>query len=266
MNRTLAVDVGNSRYKIGLFGDAGPTGLPAHVESLVVPLAEELPWDVIRGWIAGAAPRGVVAGANPAGLRRVRETWPRDAWPAPLVVDDPAALPVVIDVPFPGGVGVDRLLNVVTANVLRDADQPAIVVDSGTATTVDYVSPAGAFMGGAILPGFELAARSLHHYTALLPLIPVEELVERDHEPVGRDTRSALRSGLYHGQLGAVRELIARLRAREGSAPHVLVTGGGAPLLAELVAEEHAAHEPHLTLQGLVLVADHLEPDQARQS
>ena len=86
--------------------------------------------------------------------------------------------------------------------------RPAIIVDSGTATTVDAVDADGVFLGGAILPGFGLLARSLQRYTALLPLITLEELGTGPPPAVGRDTTAAIKSGLFFGQLGAVRELV----------------------------------------------------------
>ncbi|MEX0701162.1 MAG: type III pantothenate kinase [Planctomycetales bacterium] len=102
------------------------------------------------------------------------------------------------------------------------------------------------------MAGFQLSARALHRYTALLPLIGIDELANEPHPPLGRDTRQALRSGLFWGQLGAVKELIARLSVGEKE-PALLLTGGGGPLLAPHLP--HARHEPHLGLRGLALSA-----------
>ncbi len=261
---TLAVDVGNSRFKIGMFRRAAhDSALPLQTESVVVPLSDELPWDEILEWTSGGdVPRGVVAGSNPAGVRRVLETWPGSRWPLPVVVDHHQQLPLDVNLPFPGGVGLDRLLNAVAGNVLRSEGRPMVLVDSGTATTVDYVDSLGRFRGGAILPGFELSAKSLHQYTALLPYVEREELDHYDVPPLGTETREALRSGLYFGQLGAVRELVGRLKGVESGEATTLLTGGGSASLWELVgAEPFARVEPALTLQGLVLVADHLEAE-----
>lgn len=249
----LAVDVGNSRFKIGLFTEGD--GLPTCLAGTAVPLAGELPWGEVGRWRErhardGEEVRGVVAGSNPAGIRRVLGTWPKGAG-SPTLVDDPTAFPLEVDIESPETVGVDRLLNAVAANVLRDAGRPAIVVDSGTATTVDAIDGDGRFRGGAILPGFELAARSLHQYTALLPFVPVEDLDE-DTPAVGRNTRDALRSGLHHGQIGAVRELVREMTTTLGDDPLVLLTGGGGHLLGPRMPE--ARFEPQLTLQGLVVV------------
>src|SRR5262249_59123408 len=101
---------------------------------------------------------------------------------------------------------------------------PVIVVDLGTATTVDVVGADGAFLGGAILPGIELGARALASGTAQLPAIDVAGLPLA----IGRDTPSAIASGLVFGHLGAVRELVARMRADTLGNAHVVITGGGA--------------------------------------
>lgn len=267
----LAIDVGNSRIKFGLFDSADcgreASKLPECQRTLAVPVAEEVPWNEIRAW---CDPRsieihGVLAGANPQGIARVVDTWP-DEWPAPQVINEPTHVPISTRLIYPRRVGIDRVLNAVAANVVRPSGQSVIVVDSGTATTVDLVGPDGLFEGGAILPGFELCARALHYYTALLPLISMDELDTQSNEPLGRETRSALRSGLFWGQLGAVKELVARLSepgaspsadpnadATSRAKPLVLLTGGGSALLGPHMPE--ARFERFLSLQGLALSA-----------
>lgn len=264
----LAIDVGNSRIKFGLF-DASDCGraarsLPPCLKTLAVPVAEEVPWNEIRQWCDphSGAVRGVLAGANPQGIARVVDTWPED-WLPPQVISEPTHVPIATRLVFPRRVGIDRVLNAVAANVVRETGRAVIVVDSGTATTVDLIGPDGLFEGGAILPGFELCARALHYYTALLPLITMDELDTQSNEPLGRETRSALRSGLFWGQLGAVKELVARLSdvpelesALGKSAPSnplLLLTGGGSALLAPHLPT--AKIERHLSLQGLALSA-----------
>ncbi len=253
----IAIDVGNSRTKFGLF-DASATiaagELPQCLQATAVVHEQEHPWTQIRDWLGDTAPPGLqvfIAGTRPEMVDRVVEDRP-DGWPQPTRIDSSHEFPFPIKVAQPRKAGVDRLLNAVATNVLRPEGQAAIIVDSGTATTVDLISSDGAFQGGAILPGFELTAKSLHHYTARLPYIPIEELASESHEPLGRDTREALRSGLFWGQLGSVRELIAQLQSDADGVPLVLLCGGGAGLLAPHLRE--ADWYPHLALQGLILV------------
>lgn len=254
----LAIDVGNSRIKFGLFERDAPAAagqLPRCAESVAIASDGVIPWNSIRAWPEIAAAFSVIAGTNPRGIAHVVDSWPEELGPRPVVLDDGTRLPITIRVDEPRKVGIDRLLIAVAADVIRPAGEPAIVVSAGTATTVNFVSSDGAFEGGAILPGFQLSAKALHHYTALLPMLSIEELASEPHEPLGRNTRAALRSGLFWGQLGAVRELIARLG--EGHVHvHLLLTGGGAELLSPHLPQ--ARLERHLALQGIALVADDL--------
>lgn len=252
----LAADVGNSRTKLGLFAtdSVGGTDLPPCLQAWAVPHRLSIPWDEIRHAAREHGARtfdGLVAGANPGGVRQVLATWPVNRTGEPRVIDDAGSFPLKVNLESPNKVGIDRLLNAVAANVVRPEGRPCVIVDTGTATTVDAVSPVGAFEGGAILPGFELSARALHQYTALLPYIAIEELIEQSHDPLGTNTREALRSGLFWGQIGAIRELIAQLSKRWQREPVLFFTGGGAALAASQFPE--AQWEPHLSLQGLVI-------------
>lgn len=255
----ILVDVGNSRVKFGLFTEAKHSdGLPKCWHSTTTPVQAECPWSQVRDWLSSAKlplPKGYISGSNPPEIARVKRSWPND-WPIPTELGYAEELfPLTVQLPQPQKAGIDRLLNAVAANALRKPGQPALIVDTGTATTVDAVSSDGAFLGGAILPGFELCARALHHYTALLPLIPLEELSEHVPESLGNNTRAAMRSGLYWGQVGAVKELLAQgSLSLKCDDPLILVTGGGGALLMRELAQ--ARWLPHLSLQGLALVVE----------
>ncbi len=119
-------------------------------------------------------------------------------------------MPLVARVDEPDKVGIDRLANALAADRLRSAGSAAIVVDLGSAITVDVVSADGAFLGGAIMPGIAMSARALHEFTDLLPLEPMSELAQPP-APLGKTTSACLQAGLYWGAIGGVRELIARL-------------------------------------------------------
>lgn len=205
----------------------------------------------------------IVAGVNPNGLGRLLGEWARTGWKMPRIISASVDLPLRVDVDAPDKVGIDRLLNAVGANVVRQPGVAAIIVDTGTATTVDVISSAGAFRGGAILPGLELASRSLHLYTAFLPEIPIEELAALVPNPLGTSTRAALRSGIFWGQVGAVKELVERLSAIEHQPVELYVTGGGGGLLAPHLGAS-AKLFPALALQGLALVAERLRGDASQ--
>jgi type III pantothenate kinase len=151
--------------------------------------------------------------------------WP-DRLPSPRLLTDKRRLPLEIEVDFPERVGIDRLLNAVAANAIRDLSQPAIIVNSGTAVTVDLVGGEGAFLGGAILPGILLSAKALHAETTTLPHVDPWKLLKDEPPVLGKNTEAAIASGLYWGHLGAVRELVGRLMER-------VTAGEGEPLRSE---------------------------------
>lgn len=266
----LAVDVGNSRIKIGLFDAPSRSQLTAFAELPEsvgfhsTPLKSSIDWNAIfEGHDRATRLQSVIAGSNQHGVNRVVAEWPE--WLAkPVVMRNSESLSLDTQVEQPSRVGLDRLLNAVAANVVRDAGQTAIIVDCGTATTVDLVSSSGSFCGGAILPGFTLCARALNQYTEVLPLISMSELFdlppsEDCHPALGNNTQAAIMSGVFWGQIGAVRELTARLSNQQSSTEvensdhKLLLTGGGARLLVPYFPD--AIHCPYLPLQGLVSAA-----------
>ena len=234
---TLAVDVGNSRIKFGVFefpaAASVKCALPTCAGSLAIHVHEEVDWGVVTAHFAkwmSRITRAAVAAVNPTGMKKILAGWNHSGWPEPTIVGRATDIPLRTSVEHPDQVGIDRLLDCVAANLLRSQHQPAVVIDSGTATTVNAVSADGVFEGGAILPGLELGARSLHQHTALLPLIDVRLLADNPIAALGRNTHDAIKSGLWFGQIGGIRELTAHLAQSHltqtlGEPPLLLVTG-----------------------------------------
>lgn len=258
----IVVDAGNTRLKFAWMELPQAGGVPKSLGFVAIPVGQPLPVETLDNWIREGQPtRIVVDGSNPPEVERVLREWPQ-AGVRPARLPDRKRLPLVIDVEQPEKVGIDRLLNAMAANARRQRGQWAIVVDSGTATTVDLVDGAGVFRGGAILPGFEMGAKALNQYTALLPLIPHHRLHDRIPPSIGRNTQAALESGLYWGHVGAVRQLIESILKESppplrGRDPLVLLTGGAAPVLRPHLPE--AEWEPALCLQGLVIAASAMQ-------
>jgi type III pantothenate kinase len=252
---TLAVDVGNSRIKFGVFARPDLTTekhtLPEGLMSLAVSAAEPIDWRAVvehfEPWV-GNVDQAVIAGANPAGVQKVLDGWPNDLGPEPAVIESPAKLPLAVRVEHPEKVGIDRLLNAVAVNVLHRG--PAIIVDSGTATTVDFISADGAFEGGAILSGLALGALALHRYTALLPLVDVLEFREKPPPTIGRNTIDAMKSGLWFGQVGAIKEIVSRYGSLTQQPAELFLTGGFGQWLAPELSLPNR-YEPDLALRGL---------------
>lgn len=253
----LAVDVGNNRVKAGLFLEPRRSEIQAPDSTWTFPGDAPSLDDVVadcpqRGqplhWWIGSVNRPTASRL----IDWLSERRPKDA----ITLLASGDLPLEVNLSRPDMVGIDRLLAAVAANRIRQADRPAIIVDVGTAVTVDLVSADGTFQGGAILPGIEMSARALHDFTDLLPQIEMSELTEPP-EPLGKATEPAMRSGLYWGAVGAVRELTSRMIADSSIEPELLVTGGAGPMVAKLLS--HSAHHvPHLTLAGIALTGSEL--------
>ncbi len=162
-----------------------------------------------------------------------------------------SSFPIEIDVRAPERVGTDRLAAAVAANDLRSPQRAAIVVDAGTAITVDVVTRDGVFRGGAILPGIQTAAAALAQATDALPLVEHSDL-SATPAPIGKSTHEAIRSGILWGSVGAVRELIAQMSATLPDPPEVYCTGGDGIHLARLIGRE-IKFDPNLVLRGIAL-------------
>jgi type III pantothenate kinase len=251
----VAVDIGNSRTKLGLFTTLG-AGLPIPDRTLA--LGPDWHSEELESWLPGPANRlhWRIASVNRAGTARLLD-WLTghnvDRWQVLSVTD----FPLAVDVAEPDKVGMDRLAGALGASVLKQPGQAAIVVDLGSAITVDLVSPAGAFCGGVIMPGIAMSALALHQFTDLLPLEPMSELADPP-DVLGKTTSACLRAGLYWGAIGAVRECVARLNERR-ERPQLFVTGGAGAAAARLLVDsggQPAQLVPHLTLAGIALMGE----------
>jgi type III pantothenate kinase len=143
-------------------------------------------------------------------------------------------------------VGADRLMNAVAA--VEEFGAPVMVVDFGTAITVDVVSKQKVYLGGAILPGLSLAADALAQNTSLLHRVELRA----PRMALGRDTEESLRAGVLLGAAGAVSLIVKRIRKEMGSPVKVIATGGMASLVVAHCTEIKEIR-PHLTLDGLKL-------------
>jgi type III pantothenate kinase len=156
-------------------------------------------------------------------------------------------LPILYD--NPREVGADRIVNAVAAHARWP--QGTIVVDFGTATTFDVVTPRGEYAGGIIAPGLMVSADALYSRTAKLPRVEIT----RPRTAIGKNTVASIQSGLVFGYAGLVDALVGRIRAEIDFQPRIVGTGGLAPLVA---AESSTIDEcdDMLTLNGLRLLYD----------
>ncbi len=251
----IAADVGNRRVKLGRFEPIVAQGLPTPAGTLSV-AGEAADFPQIGQWLSDTGPRRAswwISSVNRPTASRLID-WIRSEQPdAPITLLASGDLPLVVGLNRPDMVGVDRLVDAVAVNRLRDPGRPAVVVDIGSAITVDAISREGVFLGGAIAPGLTMSAQALHTFTDLLPLIEMAELIAPP-EPIGAITTEAMRAGLYWGAVGTIRELMARQAERLGGAVQTFLTGGGGPAVAALLGSD-VQHIPHLTLAGIALTA-----------
>ncbi len=239
----VVVDVGNSRVK---WGRCGPHSI---LDSAALPADSPAAWDEqLARWALIGPLHWALTGVHPERCRRLAD-WARQRGDTIEVIDSPARLPLRILVEKPQCVGIDRLLDAVAANSRRRPGVPAAVIDAGSAVTVDWLDEAGAFAGGAILPGLRLMTLALHDHTALLPLIDVPA----GPPPLpGTSTPAAMAAGTFWAVVGGIRALVAEYGARGQARPDVFLTGGDAPVLHAALGME-AYLWPGMTLEGIRL-------------
>lgn len=157
---------------------------------------------------------------------------------------------IVVDVDLPSSLGADRALNAIAAHAKYEGD--LIVVDFGTATTIDWVDARGAYRGGIIAPGINLSLDALVSNTAKLPRIAIRN--PGNTNVIGRNTEDQMLIGVFWGYVALMEGLIARMRAQIGGPARVVATGGLAILF-----DEHTqifdAVDTDLTLEGLAILA-----------
>jgi type III pantothenate kinase len=265
MKVVYVADVGNSRIKWGRCG-------PERVEEVAsLPAEDASAWErKIQEWPFVGLP-WAVSGVHPERVGRLT-AWLQQRGQIVIALTSWLQLPLRISVDFPSQVGMDRLLNAVAAKHRVQREVPIVIIDAGSAVTVDWVDDTGAFRGGAIFPGFGLMAKALHTYTAQLPEIDVPPPA---NPPLpGANTRAAIEAGVFWAAAGGVRALIRqfiglpspgrRVLRRQfvglpsiGPPPEVFLTGGDANVLAA-VLETGICLWPEMTLEGIRLTAESL--------
>ena len=165
----------------------------------------------------------------------------------PLIVGPgiKTGMPIFYD--NPKEVGADRIVNAVAA--YDKYHKESIIVDFGTATTFDYVSPKGEYMGGCIAPGIVISSEALFERASKLPRVEFS----KPKTVITKDTISAMQAGIMFGYAGLVDGIVERMKAEVKTNPLVIATGG----LARIVAQETKSIdkiEDMLTLDGLRII------------
>jgi type III pantothenate kinase len=251
----LAIDVGNTNIVLGVF-DGATLVRSWRLQTLRERTSDELGLlveglfahdRIDRARVSGVIIGSVVPPQTGTTQAMVQRYFDREA----LLVDPVRNTGMPILYESPADVGADRIVNAIAAyeRFGRAGGGPLVVCDFGTATTLDAVTEAGEYLGGAICPGITISADALFQRAARLPRIDVR----KPAHVIGRTTVGAMESGLFYGYVGMVEGLVRRMTAELGGAAICVATGG----LATVIAPETTliAHvDVDLTLQGLRIV------------
>jgi len=243
----LAIDVGNTQTVFGLF-EGDELAEQFRVGTEPTRTGDELAV-LLRSFVDLSALDGIVLSSTVPPLVREYEAFAERWAGAELLVLGPGvSTGMAIRYDDPREVGPDRIANALAARERHGA--PAVVVDFGTSTNFDVVSPAGDYVGGVLAPGVEISMDALFLRAARLTRVPFVA----PEQVIGKTTTSALQSGLVYGFAGQVDAIADRIR-EELEAPDapVIATGGLADLIAphtKTITEV----DPQLTLHGLRLV------------
>jgi len=251
MTALLAVDVGNTNTVLGVFRD---DELVAHwrIQTVAERTADEYAvllrtlYDM-EGLTWRTIDAGIISSVVPPTLFGLQQFFKRHCGGPALVVGAglKSGMPILYE--NPREVGADRIVNAVAA--YDQLKSGCIVVDFGTATTWDVVSPKGEYLGGVIAPGIMISAEALYEHAAKLPRVELA----RPGKVVARNTVSSMQAGLVYGYAGMVDALVERIRGEVDFTARCIATGGLAPLIATETRTIEATDEL-LTLKGLKLL------------
>ena len=249
----LAVDVGNTQTQLGVFRDdkllhewRASTDQSRTADELALMFGQFLSLADLSfsSQITGV----VLASVVPRSAQELRDMTESYFGFSPIVVEPGVKTGLAILTDNPREVGADRIANAVAAREMFPGE-PAVVVDFGTAITVDAISERGEYLGGAIAPGIDTAASALFQSTAQISRV---QLLAPE-SAIGKTTVTSVQSGTVFGTAGLVDGLVRRVVAELGGSAQIVATGGHAPIVVEQ-CDTIESIEPLLTLNGLRLI------------
>ncbi|HEY1553704.1 MAG TPA: type III pantothenate kinase [Kofleriaceae bacterium] len=248
MATLLAVDVGNTNTVLGVFTNGQ---LVAHwrIQTVAARTSDEYAVLLktlleLEGATWKTIDAGIISSVVPPAVFGLQQFFKRHCGGAALVVGPGIKTGMPILYENPREVGADRIVNAVAA--YEELKAGCIVVDFGTATTWDVVTPKGEYLGGVIAPGIQISAEALYEHAAKLPRVELA----RPGKVVARNTVQSMQAGLVYGYAGMVDALVGRIRAELDYPARCIATGGLAALIATETKTIEACDEL-LTLKGL---------------
>ena len=249
----LAIDCGNTNIVFAAFDKDGnvmgewrsSTHTDRTADEFGIWLSQLMQLNGIKAESIDAA---VIASVVPAALFNLKTLCRKYFKCDPLIVGDPdVELGIKVLLDHPEDVGADRLADAVAGRA--EYGGPLIVIDFGTATTFNVIDSDGNYCGGAIAPGINNSIEALHQAAAKLPRV----VVTRPQQVIGKNTVSAMQSGIFWGYVSMIEGMVKRIQDEYGRELTVIATGGLAPLFAEstqCIRETNA----NLTLHGLFII------------
>lgn len=255
----LVIDIGNTSMTLGILKRGKVVKTCQIATVLKQPILRARFRKAIEKWQREyPAIQGVViCSVVPKVLIIVKAVLRREFHLNPVIIGRDIVVPIKNRYRNPGQVGQDRL--VCTYAAMRLYGIPSIVIDLGTAITLDIVSKKNEYLGGIIIPGIRLSAETLFQKTALLPRAEI-------HKPrslIGKDTKDSILSGLFYGYGTMIQGLIALITQKIQGRPKVIVTGGYTRLMKKYMTKKGSVVDDHLILKGLYLL---WEDDCSRQN
>lgn len=236
----LAIDIGNTNVTVGIYDGE------SWMLSMRVPSNKK----ILNG-LASLSKFKISASAISSVVPNLTADYEEEVYnlfqiESHIINNKNAGIKLLVD--SPSDVGIDRICNVAAAQNLVGV--PAIIGDIGSATNYDVVDENGAFIGGAIAPGIEVAAHHLIQRAALLK----EAAFVVPPYAIGRSTESNLQSGIMLGAIDVVDGMLQRIMNETGwKEPHVIITGGFGKLISKHLQTKHTLM-PELTLDGIRVI------------
>jgi type III pantothenate kinase len=252
VNVDVVVDAGNSFIKWGRCAGGKV------VEVVSLKLADTDGWNRQRDeWALKKKCHWVVTGSDPI-RRDALVKWLEQQNQPFQILDSHVQLPVALIVKYPEKVGLDRLFNAIAVNSRRPQGRAAVIIDAGTAVTVDYVDEAGFFQGGAILPGRRIMAELLFNHTAALPRIELYDLNQLTGSVTspGKSTEEAMVLGINACFLGGIERVAWEYVKMSAKPPMIFVGGGDGPRIGHISSLGEQYLWPEMTLEGIRIAAE----------
>jgi len=248
----LAIDVGNTNSKFAVYDGAEWRGSWRSTTDATRTADEYGPWLAtllsMQKLSFEDLTACVISTVVPQALFNLRNLSRRYIGAEPLVIGEQGThLGIEIRLLNPREVGADRLVNAIGAHIVYGG--PAVIVDSGTATTFDVIGADGGFEGGIIAPGINLSLQALHTAASRLPRVEIRD----PGVVIGKTTVTAMQSGIFWGYIELIDGLIARIREEYGAPMKAIATGGVASLF-EGASKTIEVFDQDLTSRGLLEV------------